>query len=279
MLQPVLFNQPHPTTLPYSTPQTLLASGAVRPVSDDAIRSKRRLHGVLMGVSWAVLLPLGPIFARIMQLSPPDRRDFWFKLHVLCQTGGVLLSTVGFVYALASFSGGISSVPHSHGKLGTVVVVMSWGQVLSAVFRPHPGPGATRTAWAGLHWLIGRSTVLLGVVNVLIGIEILGAYNQEDRKPWFVGFSVPFAVVCVLFGDFIFRRLVQRHRNAAVDGKPAHGVPDHDGFMDLGSTEMQGSTSSTLSSVGEALPDLEGPSSMATLTLQRRGSRVGSSEL
>lgn len=259
----------------------------------ESVKSKRRLHGILMGVSWAILLPLGPIFARVMQLSPKNRRNFWFKLHVICQSLGVLLSTVGYAYALASFSGGLNSAPHDHAKLGTVVVAMSWVQVLAALYRPAPEPTTQRSLWVGLHWLVGRVAVLLGVVNVLIGIEVLGLYNDEDRKPWFIGFSVPFALICVVFGDFIFRRLVQRHQYSNVGSASPHNkgprdeeYPSHGAALDaLTSSEGMGRHGHdrgdpyTIAPVSVAMFELDSEPSTPTVTLNRRTSRMGQSEL
>jgi hypothetical protein len=277
---------------PFHIPaKAVLASGSVQGVMIDSVKSKRHLHGILMGVSWAILLPLGPIFARVMQLSPKNRRNFWFKLHVICQSLGVLLSTVGYAYALASFSGGLNSAPHGHAKLGTVVVAMSWVQVLAALYRPAPEPTMRRSLWAGLHWLVGRSAVLLGVVNVLIGIEVLGLYNDEDRAPWFIGFSVPFALFCVFFGDLIFRHLVQRHQYKNVGSTSPHKAPrageypsDSAALHELASTEELGrhhgkENPYTISPVGAAMSELDSEPSTHTVTLNRRASRMGQSEL
>lgn len=171
-----------------------------------------------MGVAWAVLLPLGPVFAHAMLNSPNERKPFWFKLHVSCQLLGLLLATVGYLYALLRFSGGLSKAPHGHAKVGTVVMVLAWLQVLAAVCRPHPGPELKRTLWAGLHWLVGRIAIALGVVNLLIGIEVLHFYNGDDRTPWFVGLAVALIVFTVLLGGFIQRQLSpRRHSGVGVE--------------------------------------------------------------
>lgn len=154
-----------------------------------------------------------------MQLSAPAAQPFWFKLHVSTQLLGLLLATVSYFYALAHFSGGVTSAPHSHGQLGTVAMVMGWLQALTAAARPAPTAGLLRTAWSTAHWAVGRLAIFLAVVTALIGIDVLARYNNEDRTPWFVGFAVPFGLLTVLLGDFLLRHRIHAKREMGGAGR------------------------------------------------------------
>ncbi|KAJ6363910.1 hypothetical protein OIU76_028939 [Salix suchowensis] len=52
-------------------------------------------HGVLNIIGWGTLLPIGAIVARSFRKSPL-KCDEWYNLHVVCQTLGYIIGSVGW---------------------------------------------------------------------------------------------------------------------------------------------------------------------------------------
>ena len=58
-------------------------------------------------------------------------------------------------------------------------------QLLLGFIRPPAGSAAIRALWQVLHALLGRATLLLGVVNVFIGVYLLNTlYKGKPAYEW-----------------------------------------------------------------------------------------------
>eukprot|EP00947_MAST-08B_sp_MAST-8B-sp1_P001249 g1249.t1 len=144
------------------------------------------LHLVLMCLSWGALLPWGAAVAsRAKGVDVGAHKTAWFKIHLRFQVLGWFLQLAGFGMAVwlvqshgggAHFAGG--SVPHK--IIGLVVVVLGTLQPLNAQLRPHPPEGGwasleggkpmRRVLWEVAHKGSGHVAVVLGIVNVALGV-------------------------------------------------------------------------------------------------------------
>jgi DOMON domain len=101
------------------------------------------LHGILMGVAWAVLVPIGVGCSLVRSILPV--RLVWFQLHKIANVAAFLLQTAAFgmaVYMTSQDNDG--HFQGTHKSVGLAVYLVSFVQVLSGFFRPQlrsrPGP-------------------------------------------------------------------------------------------------------------------------------------------
>lgn len=100
------------------------------------------------------------------------------------------------------------------GQLGTVVMVFGVIQPLNAVFRPAPGPSITRRMWEFMHWFIGQLALLLGAINVFLGIQVLYEVQGIDRTTY-IGLFAGLLCIVVLIKDSVTRRGVENLKQTA----------------------------------------------------------------
>jgi hypothetical protein len=143
-------------------------------------------HGVLMAVSWGILLPLGVIFARFYRHVEPNKgpRAVWFVAHQALQYSGVIIAAVGFIVAIY-MERDASHFATTHAKLGLTVMCLGLTQPLNAFIRPHPGE-KYRAIWSAWHKSAGYIAVLLAVATIFLGLNLIGAA---------VGFRVAYGVL------------------------------------------------------------------------------------
>lgn len=92
-------------------------------------------HGILMAISWAILLPIGIGFSLLRKLVPGT--GVWFKLHAGVNTLAFLLMTAGFAIAVSQTDDGSHFVDLRHRTIGLVIYILSFLQVVGGIFRPH----------------------------------------------------------------------------------------------------------------------------------------------
>lgn len=131
---------------------------------DNTIVTKKRVHGVLMAISWGFLFPVGVTIARFMKHLDP----LWFKLHRGIQILGFALTIIAFIIILETGS----HTEHAHMGIGITVVILTTIQVIVAIFRPHKD-APRRWLFNLFHWWNGRGLLVLALINCFIGLGIL----------------------------------------------------------------------------------------------------------
>jgi len=169
----------------------------------DPIPSWRTAHGVLMGVSWGFLLPIGVFIARFGRIKNP----LWFKIHRAVQVTGLLLAIAGFVIAfLMVATGHLLAVPHSF--IGLIVMALGIQQPINAFFRPHVEKGhekkKSRIYWEYWHKYSGRVALVLGLINPFWGIIYLAGASKSSETVKSAGFVVYAVWVGIYVFAFIF---------------------------------------------------------------------------
>lgn len=95
---------------------------------------------------------------------------FWFRFHVSVQTFGLLLAMVAFIVVYVGGAG--DPAYFAHGVIGIIAFTLTLLQPLNALLRPKHG-AYWRTPWEWLHKSSGRVAVLLGLVNVSLGVLLV----------------------------------------------------------------------------------------------------------
>jgi len=153
-------------------------------------------HGLLMSISWLVLIPLGIIFAKFFRTKDNDE---WFQSHRIFQTTAYLLT-------LAAFVCGIVMVGHdqfacTHGDFGLATFIAATLQMLLGLFRPSP-TATHRLKWNIVHHWFGRLVLFNAWATIILGLFQIGAN---------VGFVIAAVVWMALVLLFYFHMLTRLH--------------------------------------------------------------------
>lgn len=137
------------------------------------------LHGVLMYAAWGLLLPLGALLGRYYRKAWPC----WFILHIICQSGGLLLTVTGFVVVF--LVGTYSEPNYPHAIIGIVLTAILIQQFLSGIFHPcvEREDGETppedksrlRRCWEVYHAVSGFLAIAIGLGQVTLGVFLIVA--------------------------------------------------------------------------------------------------------
>ena len=155
-----------------STVDSAPSGGQCNPVFINMIM----LHGILMVLSWGILLQWGAFIARYFRHKDP----LWFKLHRAIQVSGVVLSLLGLIFGIVSVA--YDHLRFAHGALGLAVTILGLQQPFNALIRPHkPDDGAEKTTkrfiWELLHKNIGRLALLIAIIQISMGLFLALAHT------------------------------------------------------------------------------------------------------
>ncbi|XP_057948846.1 cytochrome b561 domain-containing protein At4g18260 [Malania oleifera] len=158
------------------------------------------LHGVLLWASMGFLMPLGILTIRMSNKVDSGRNlKALFYSHLILQVVAVGLATAGAVLSIKKFE---NSFDNSHQRVGLALYLAIWVQVLTAFCRRHRGSKG-RSVWYFMHWILGTTISLAGIINVYTGLK---AYHRKTSKGiwlWTLLFSaeVSFLAFLYLFQD------------------------------------------------------------------------------
>jgi len=152
-------------------------SGDVQ-ASDDSIKGDHEAHGILMGIAWAFLIPLG---AFVAAFGKPRKKkikgdpsvvqektsSLWFIAHICLQLVGLVLTIPGTIIAFVNFD---TRSDLAHRQIGIAVIAIGFFQPVNAAFKPRP-EAKLRSVWTFIHVWVGRGVVVLGIVNVYLGMN------------------------------------------------------------------------------------------------------------
>lgn len=160
-------------------------SGSSNAAKPDA---RKIAHGVLMFISWGILLQFGAIFARYAKPLP---NALWFKIHRIVQFGGFGIAVAGFILAIVMTTPPHFATTSGHAQVGLTVMILGVIQIAVAIFRPNPAnvgqnKSIVRVLWEFSHWWIGRLSLILAVVAIFLGLVSI-------RAPF--GYTIAWSVI------------------------------------------------------------------------------------
>jgi hypothetical protein len=125
---------------PGETPTTsdTNGSGVVTNNSEPPNKSLWIAHGILMFISWGILLPIGIGCSLVRRLVPGN--GTWFMIHRFFNGSAFLLMTAGFgiaIYNVQDAGNEHFSTEVRHRTIGLVIYIFSFLQVVGGIFRPH----------------------------------------------------------------------------------------------------------------------------------------------
>lgn len=195
------------------------------------------VHGILMFISWSILVPLAVGTAMLRNFLPLPT-GMWFKIHQTLNSIAVLCTIIGFGIAVANISDEQGDTAKhfttiKHHKIGLSIFIFAFLQAVSGFFRPHlphkPEPVTTpppdeedpdkvspstttntadeplkkstqRIVFELYHKLAGTAAMIMGWFNVDSGIGLYTArYGGKDLV------AVPWAISAgIMISTFIF---------------------------------------------------------------------------
>ncbi|GJN30569.1 hypothetical protein PR202_gb18882 [Eleusine coracana subsp. coracana] len=178
---------------------------------------RRNIHGVLNGVAWGVLIPLGAMIARYLRVFE-SADPAWFYLHIACQCSGYILGVAGWGLGLklGSESVGITYKPHRN--IGIAMFCLATLQVFALLLRPDK-KNKYRLYWNIYHHSVGYSVIVLAAINIFKGLDIL-----KPASGWKKAYIVILATLggIALCLELITWVIVLRRRRRDADKAP-HG--------------------------------------------------------
>lgn len=157
-------------------------------------------HGFLLWVSMGFLMPLAIIVIRMSRLCAERGEStqvmkVLFYVHVGLQLLAFVFLVIGAAISLKYFG---NKFRHTHHRLGLALYLSAWLSPIIGFLRPRRGT-LSRGAWYFSHWLFGHFTVILGFVNIYIGLTIHEKHEAKSQKLWNVLFSIQIAIMGAIY--------------------------------------------------------------------------------
>ncbi|XP_002731698.1 ferric-chelate reductase 1-like [Saccoglossus kowalevskii] len=138
----------------------------------------KKIHGLFMMLGWVICASSALILARYYKPMWPNTKIFgkpiWFQVHRALMVSATICTCAGFIAIFITVGGWVTSILENvHAVIGIIVTALALINPIMALFRPGPGtPNRVIFNWA--HWSVGTSGHILAVVDIAIGIDLLG---------------------------------------------------------------------------------------------------------
>ncbi|XP_078436699.1 cytochrome b561 and DOMON domain-containing protein At4g17280-like [Wolffia australiana] len=204
-------------TLDFLSGDNVLSLGTLDFLSGDSVASgtnvnrRRNVHGILNGVSWGVLMPLGVVIARYVRVFE-SADPAWFYLHVACQCSAYVLGVAGWGTGLKLGSDSQGIQYSKHRVIGIVLFSLATLQVFALFLRPNKDH-KRRIYWNVYHHLVGYSIIVLSVINIFEGFEILD--REKNWRTAYIGVISAIAGVAVILEVLTWFIVIRRRRSTA----------------------------------------------------------------
>ncbi|XP_028768471.1 cytochrome b561 and DOMON domain-containing protein At5g47530-like [Neltuma alba] len=161
--------------------------------SDNSENSIRKVHGILSGIGWGILMPIGAMMARYLRAFEATESS-WFNLHMACQVLAYLTGTTGL--ALGIYIGIMSEQFSVHGYIGFAIFFASTFQIVLALnYRPKEDD-KDRIFWNIFHYVVGYGVIVLAIFDMFKGFSISSSYHGTWKNAYF---GIIVSLGCVAF--------------------------------------------------------------------------------
>jgi hypothetical protein len=180
---------------------------------------RRNIHGVLNGVAWGVLIPMGAMIARYLRVFE-SADPAWFYLHIACQCSGYILGVAGWGLGLKLGSESVGITYQPHRNIGIAIFCLATLQVFALLLRPDK-KNKYRFYWNIYHHSVGYSVIILAAINIFKGFDIL-----KPASGWKTAYIVILATLggIALCLEAITWTIVLRRRKRNANKAPANGA-------------------------------------------------------
>eukprot|EP00250_Pteridium_aquilinum_P016487 c23127_g1_i1 orf=294-1541(+) len=183
---------------------------STNPASSIQILKSR--HALINLIAWGFLLPMGVISARYLK---PFADPMWFYIHIGLQCVGYALGVSGWVTGLQLEKASHGVFFPTHRNIGMVLFSLATLQVMALLVRPSK-EHTLRRYWKVYHHSMGYMVIILGIVNVFIGLSILGG-SQWPRHS-LICVLVALGAIALLLECITWFAIVHRQRQERIIG-------------------------------------------------------------
>ncbi|KAL5578767.1 hypothetical protein UlMin_011209 [Ulmus minor] len=137
-------------------------------------RHLKTAHGILIVIGWGTMLPIGAIIARYLRKFPMECEE-WCSFHVICQSVGYILGTLGWFLGILV---GKQGTDKTHGALGIVIFTFTTIQMLAVCWQPNI-ENECRKWWKIYHHVLGYALIALIIADIFTGMN-----KQSKASKW-----------------------------------------------------------------------------------------------
>ncbi|XP_029129022.1 cytochrome b561 and DOMON domain-containing protein At4g12980-like [Cajanus cajan] len=168
----------HGIGTPRQTPETANKTTDVNVISykdkghiltRDHQRHFQNVYRILILIGWGTLLPIGVIIARYLR-NFPVLYDVWFKCHLVCQTLGYILGTMGWCMWLGLGNSSKHFVSKTQSILSIIAFTFINVQMLATFMRLNKEAGYCK-CWNICHHLLGYAIIGIVIANISVGFH------------------------------------------------------------------------------------------------------------
>jgi len=158
-----------------------------------------KIHAWLMWIGMGFLMPLAIILVRFSKRAR-ERGDLETVRKLVYAHEFIQICAVCAVIASASvaFTKFDNKFAHTHERLGLSLWICVWIAPLLGIFRPKHG-AKIRTAWYAAHWIFGTGAVVLGFINIFIGMYLYEQITSKNIKGLNVAFATQIGIMGLIY--------------------------------------------------------------------------------
>ncbi|KAJ4835288.1 hypothetical protein Tsubulata_048874 [Turnera subulata] len=186
---------------------------------------RRNVHGLLNGVGWGVLMPIGAITARYLKVFKAAD-PAWYYLHISCQVIAYALGVAGWGTGLKLGSDSPGIKYSKHRNIGIALFSMATLQVCALLAKPKPD-NKYRIYWKFYHHSIGYAIIVLSIVNIFEGFDVLN--GQNNWKKAYIGIIIALGAIALILETFTWLIVVRREKSETTN-KHLNGTNGVNGY-------------------------------------------------
>ncbi|XP_059669607.1 cytochrome b561 domain-containing protein At4g18260-like [Cornus florida] len=148
------------------------------------------LHGFLLWASMGFLMPVGILIIRMS-----NREECGRRLKIMFYILSVLLVTAGAIMSIKNFE---NTFNNNHQRIGLALYGVIWLQAFIGFLRPQRGSKG-RSVWFFMHWTVGITVSLLGIINIYTGLQAYHKKTLRSVRLWTMIFTAEIAFIAFFY--------------------------------------------------------------------------------
>ncbi|KHJ41899.1 putative ATP synthase F0, A subunit [Trichuris suis] len=132
------------------------------------------LHGLLMSVSFALMLPAGALWALYKSARiTKDKKNRWTMTHTIIQTCGTVIVAAGAVCSIQAKRDNGKHFGSVHGVLGIIVIALLCVQVMLGFSKSLTRTEDQRRTINRIHFWLAILLLPLAFLNIILGLQLI----------------------------------------------------------------------------------------------------------
>ncbi|XP_027774332.1 cytochrome b561 domain-containing protein At4g18260-like [Solanum pennellii] len=116
-------------------------------------------------------------------------------ISFILQILSFLLVTAAAIMSIGNFD---NSFTNNHQRIGLAVYAAIWLQAVTGILKPDR-ESKGRSIWFLVHWLLGVTVSLLGIINIYTGLQSYHTRTKRSTSVWNLAFTVEIVVILFIY--------------------------------------------------------------------------------